>query len=313
MVWSRIDDRMWSHPKNRALSRSARGLFADGISIACDQKSNGFLDTKLALELLGATPADPDVKALVKVGRWHKRGDVCRCMEKAGFEWGNLRGYYVHDFLEYHPTKAEADVAAAKRKEMRDPDLKARVRALHHDHCRYCGRHCKYGAQRGPMGLTFDHVDPDVAAGDANLVVACRSCNSAKKKRTPDQAGMTLKTLEELTALHDSPGYGGDLCDGGLTTVSKPDSEPNGSSQGYAPGSGRVGSGRVPFPVVGPPEARPDSTPNPYLREGHVDPELEPEPPPPLTQPPASGGSARASPHPNRKPRPKPARKRRRR
>lgn len=311
MVWSRIDDRMWSHPKNRALPRSARGLFTDGISIACDQKSNGYLDTKLALELLGASPTDPDVKALVKVGRWHKRGDTCRCMDKAGFEWGTRRGYYVHDFLDYHPTAAEAKVAAEKRKEMRDPDLKARVRALHHDHCRYCGRHCKAGAQRGRYGLTFDHVDPDVAAGDANLVVACRSCNSAKKKRTPEQADMTLKTLEELLELHQAPGYGGEHCDGPDSLAT--DSEPTDANEGYAPGSGRVGSGRAPQFVVGPPPTRPDSTANPYLREGYVDPELEPEAPPPLPQPPTVG--ARASPAPTtRRPKPpKPARKRRRR
>ena len=52
--------------------------------------------------------------------------------------------------------------------------------------CRYCGT---------TELLTIDHVVPRIQGGGdeaANLVVACKSCNSRKGGRTPKQAGMTL-------------------------------------------------------------------------------------------------------------------------
>jgi hypothetical protein len=55
--------------------------------------------------------------------------------------------------------------------------------------CRYCGSSSR---------LTIDHVHPRKQGGSddaANLAVACRSCNSKKGGRTPEQAGMTLRPL----------------------------------------------------------------------------------------------------------------------
>ena len=52
--------------------------------------------------------------------------------------------------------------------------------------CRYCG-----SLER----LTIDHVIPRSRGGSddaGNLVVACKSCNSRKKDRTPDEAGMVV-------------------------------------------------------------------------------------------------------------------------
>jgi len=53
--------------------------------------------------------------------------------------------------------------------------------------CRYCTK------EANP--ITIDHVIPYSLGGKTemqNLVVACRYCNSRKRDRTPDQAGMTL-------------------------------------------------------------------------------------------------------------------------
>lgn len=47
--------------------------------------------------------------------------------------------------------------------------------------CAYCG---------SPHRLTFDHVMPLARGGEhtiANIVPACRSCNSSKKDRTPEE------------------------------------------------------------------------------------------------------------------------------
>jgi DNA-directed RNA polymerase subunit RPC12/RpoP len=56
--------------------------------------------------------------------------------------------------------------------------------------CRYCGSDVR--------ALAIDHVVPRVQGGTdfpVNLVVACKSCNSRKGGRTPEQAGMTLRAI----------------------------------------------------------------------------------------------------------------------
>lgn len=53
--------------------------------------------------------------------------------------------------------------------------------------CRYCGT---------TDNITVDHVVPRCQGGtdhEANLVACCRSCNSRKGGRTPEQAGMVLR------------------------------------------------------------------------------------------------------------------------
>lgn len=64
--------------------------------------------------------------------------------------------------------------------------LYGQVFARDQNQCRYC---------RSTKDLSIDHLTPRVQGGtDAldNLVVACRSCNSRKGPRTPEQAGMVL-------------------------------------------------------------------------------------------------------------------------
>ncbi|MGR8919620.1 MAG: HNH endonuclease [Gammaproteobacteria bacterium] len=55
--------------------------------------------------------------------------------------------------------------------------------------CMYCGR------EHGPQQLTRDHVVPLSRGGRdvwSNVVTACRSCNTRKGGRTPEQAKMPL-------------------------------------------------------------------------------------------------------------------------
>jgi 5-methylcytosine-specific restriction endonuclease McrA len=57
--------------------------------------------------------------------------------------------------------------------------------------CQYCGR-------RRPIAeLTYDHVVPRRLGGRTewtNIVTACQECNVQKGGRTPEQAGMRLRT-----------------------------------------------------------------------------------------------------------------------
>jgi 5-methylcytosine-specific restriction endonuclease McrA len=56
--------------------------------------------------------------------------------------------------------------------------------------CQYCGR------PRPPSELTQDHVIPKSQGGRTcweNVVTCCKTCNSQKGNRTPEQARMTLR------------------------------------------------------------------------------------------------------------------------
>jgi 5-methylcytosine-specific restriction endonuclease McrA len=66
--------------------------------------------------------------------------------------------------------------------------------------CQYCGRN---GSER----MTIDHVVPRYLGGKTiweNVVSACRSCNTSKGNRTPQQAGMRLprNPSKPLSALY---------------------------------------------------------------------------------------------------------------
>ena len=57
---------------------------------------------------------------------------------------------------------------------------------------------CQYCGEKKPIGeLTYDHVVPRALGGKtewSNIVTACQDCNLRKGARTPQQAGMALRT-----------------------------------------------------------------------------------------------------------------------
>ena len=62
---------------------------------------------------------------------------------------------------------------------------------LYGNRCAYCNRKARKGEK-----LAQEHVIPVIQDGPyslSNIVPACKSCNSSKGGRTPDQAGMSLK------------------------------------------------------------------------------------------------------------------------
>lgn len=286
-MWGRLDDGWWSHPKLQRVGRAGRGLLSDLLSYSCAHRTDGFIATA-SLGKLDCSLIDRDFKSLLREGALHKRGDVCACMAKRDWEWPRERGHLIHDYLDYHPSREENDVAKAQRAELRDPNLRQAVRTRDFGRCRYCAIVTNPKDRRGETGETLDHVDPAIAAGADNLVLACRACNSAKKKRTPEQALMQLLDVADVRAKHYAE-----------LGVPDPDlahdSEPTQVDQ--ADGLGRDGSGRVGFgsaSQVGPATtARGSEHPNPYLRAGHGDPALEP--PPPQPDPPPARPTNRTS------------------
>jgi 5-methylcytosine-specific restriction endonuclease McrA len=57
---------------------------------------------------------------------------------------------------------------------------------------------CVYCGHNRPQDMTIDHVLPKSRKGKdtwENLVCACSKCNHAKADRTPEEAGMKLRTV----------------------------------------------------------------------------------------------------------------------
>jgi hypothetical protein len=172
----------------------------------------------------------------------HKPGDKCACMINPVAWPDTAADYYLHHYLMWNPSREESDVARAKAAELRDRELLAIVRKRDRGRCRYCAVPVNWADRRSGLGGVYDHVDPALAAGAANLVVACRGCNSRKGHRTPDGAGMTLLPVPGTGApAYPTPDLGHDP---GPTSWSDP--EPSTGTTRVRDGTGRV-------PVPGPP------------------------------------------------------------
>jgi 5-methylcytosine-specific restriction endonuclease McrA len=99
----------------------------------------------------------------------------CNCLEAA---YTNL----------FHPPLP--GVSVKKKKPI---SVKVRLTIFKRDSykCRYCG---------SDEDIEADHVIPESRGGLGtveNLVTACRKCNSKKKARTPEEAGMKLIAIHE--------------------------------------------------------------------------------------------------------------------
>ena len=72
-----------------------------------------------------------------------------------------------------------------RRNDTRSKSLIVPIRVRDGDACRWCGRVVYWGDQKSARGGTYDHLHPTQPAEKASdMVVACRSCNSARKDNT---------------------------------------------------------------------------------------------------------------------------------
>ncbi len=266
MAWLRLDDKL-------PLSVKVHGLADPGAraSTAIRQRNEALGHWALILAHCGAEGTDGFLPAGIvegygtpaSLGRLlrptfdrapllHRRGETCDCLAER--RWPAGAAYAMHDFLDRNPSRAETDVARAKKRELRDPELKAAVRRRDAGRCRYCGVEVNWNARRGPLRGTYDHVDPKLAAGAANLVVCCGGCNSRKKDRSLDAAGMRLLPLPGHPT-HPATSTSFD-------TGSESDSEPTRNATATGPETDNKpvsGPGPDPPPPRPPPEPAPSS------------------------------------------------------
>lgn len=201
MTWFKVDDGWARHPKTRKAGKDGRALWMTAGVECASAKTDGHVAAHLVRDY--AYLADVNVKkaaaALVAAGLWHDSTTIreCRsCRHVAGeLEPGS---FYFHDWTDWQPTKDETllptDRLRWKRKAAlkRDRLLCERIVERDRSRCRYCSIRVNWQDRRGPVGGTYDHVDPDGDNSLENVVVACRRCNGRKKDRTPEEAGMVL-------------------------------------------------------------------------------------------------------------------------
>lgn len=196
MPWVRIDDGFPHHPKF-----VKAGPLAQQLLVAAICHCNRYLtDGRISMEELKALVSYngiyvDDENLPGEVGTPHIE-DVAEKLIRAGALEYRDGEFAIHDYLDYQPSRAlvlrdrERDrfrASANSRKK-----VLAAVRLRDGDDCRYCGKVVVWTDRRSAKGGTYDHVDPMGPNTPENLVVACRACNSAKKDRTPEQAGMPL-------------------------------------------------------------------------------------------------------------------------
>ena len=193
MTWLRLDDLTYDEPLVRAVGNAAYGALVRMSLYASAQRTDGWIPEDKAREI--ASRAELRTLTATTIGDQspllHRPGDICPCLEAVKWPAAPKPGVWVHDFLSRNPSRAENDVHRAKRKELKDKELRAVVRSRDGDRCRYCGITVKWSDHRSSSGGVLDHVDPRVADGAANLVVACRSCNGRKKDCDPVAAAST--------------------------------------------------------------------------------------------------------------------------
>lgn len=97
--------------------------------------------------------------------------------------------------------KDEIEWERQQRSDTRDPRLTVPVRLRDGDNCRWCGVSITWRGRSSGRSGEYDHLIPGQAATIDTLVVACRSCNGARKGGTAEQ----LAAWEENHPLRPAP------------------------------------------------------------------------------------------------------------
>jgi hypothetical protein len=101
VAWAKLDDKFHGNPKVLQAGLPALGLYVLGLSYCADQLTDGQLSRKVVAGWKGWKPAADD---LVRAGLWEE----------------TPRGYRVHDYLDWNPSREQlqrerADAAERKR------------------------------------------------------------------------------------------------------------------------------------------------------------------------------------------------------
>jgi 5-methylcytosine-specific restriction endonuclease McrA len=200
MAWMRLEVSYIDHPKFLALSDGAFRLWHEGKSYCEKHLTDGLIPRVAAKGF--RTFNDKRRKELQTPVKGY---------QSPLWESHDV-GFFMHDYLDHNDSRelararinksTEERVANRRRKDVgRDRTLVRLIRARDGDLCRYCGVVVNWVDRRGRQAGTYDHINPGGPDSLTNVVVACRSCNSAKGNRSLAEVaviGMRLRPAPDL-------------------------------------------------------------------------------------------------------------------
>ena len=194
MAWFEAHDTMARHPKTLKLARLLNADRRYAVGLLHDLFSWGLYAAGKDGELDGLTKTDI-AQALDYTAK--KADLVVGALVDAGYLDEGPDGYVIHDWYDYagklNERREEQKAYKSRRYALyNDMRLIKAIRARDGNFCRYCGKSVNWNDRKGVDGGTYDHIDPDGDNSLENVVVACRSCNSKKKDRPPEEANMSL-------------------------------------------------------------------------------------------------------------------------
>src|SRR5262245_11799506 len=185
MPWIRLSDNYMEDEKIDALSNGAFRLWHEALAWCRRQLTDGLIPFPVMRRFPAYTK-----------GREKELATPVREGVAPLWELIPATGYKVHNYLKWNKSKeeeeADQELSRHRMAFTRDPQLRQRLRERDGDMCRYCGKAVNWQDRKGASGATYDHIEPRGSMDESNLVIACRGCNSKKRNRTPEQAGMVL-------------------------------------------------------------------------------------------------------------------------
>ena len=182
MPWLRVGDTAASHPvvlralelpqADERLKMELFGFAALAASMSASHKSDYIVELGTIRAIAGFTRAEELIKAAI----------ACGYFEEISKD-GNTAYKLLDDPELFHMRlKEEIDWENRRKNDNRNPALTVPVRLRDGDACRWCGRVVYWKDRKSARGATYDHLHPSKGAETpADMVVACKSCNSSRK------------------------------------------------------------------------------------------------------------------------------------
>lgn len=177
MAWVRSSDDIAFHPKVLA-------PLAEGDPELVDTLFGFFM--RLASQSAGhLTDYFVSDGTVIAVAMGPERGErLVGLLDRYGYVTRTEGGWLLHDDPEFVHLRRREEVEW-ERQQSRDnnrPALNVPVRLRDGDACRFCRRVVNWSDRRGGRGGTYEHLIPGKPATLETQVVACKRCNSARKR-----------------------------------------------------------------------------------------------------------------------------------
>lgn len=201
--WVKLGDESDMNPRLMALAE------CEGVDSRTINEVHGFIMRCAAYSARQLTDSFIDLGAIFTYGTSEVDRLVRLCLEVGLLEQVEVDGKKKLKLVEDNDyvnvlTREEVEHSRQQNRDNRDPMIKGPVLVRDGDNCRWCDTpvywHGKPSARKG----TLDHLEPGKPGTVDTMVVACWSCNSARKR---DESGTWAKE-HELLPPPERPRYG---------------------------------------------------------------------------------------------------------